>query len=80
MAPWQFETSDEADEFCREIMHEILARFPPLSEVQAIGLINRLWRGDPFTDELDLRYHRPPEVWAEHIHDFVPELIRRHGP
>lgn len=77
---WHFETSHEADDFCREIVREMVARFSPLSEDDAVRLVNRLWRGDPFTDELDLRYHQPAEVWAEHIHGFVPGLILRCGP
>jgi hypothetical protein len=77
---WQFETSPDADDFCREIVREMVARFPPLSDAEAVALVNRLWRGDPFTQEHDLRYHRPAEVWAEHMHDFVPQLIRSDGP
>ncbi|HEY1186459.1 MAG TPA: hypothetical protein VGE74_02330 [Gemmata sp.] len=77
---WQFETSPEADDFYRDIVREMVARFSPLSDVEAVALVNRLWRGDPFTHEYNLRYHRPAEVWAEHIHDFVPQLIRSHGP
>jgi hypothetical protein len=75
---WQFATDDESGAFCSEIVTGMIARFG-VGEIDAIALINRLWRGNDFLGE-DLRYHESPDFWAQHIHSFVPKLIRDCGP
>ena len=62
MPLWAFATDAESDAFCQEIVARIVRLFG-ISVEEAIGRINRLWRGIPFLGE-DIIYHETPDYWA----------------
>ena len=61
-ASWQFLTDAESDAFCRQIVAD-LARLFGVPTDEAVGRINRQWRGLAFVGE-DIIYHETPEYWA----------------
>jgi len=64
---FQFATPDaESMEFCGEVVQSML-QLHGISQREAVGRINRRWKGVDF-EEGDLRYHEPPEFWAEDIY------------
>jgi hypothetical protein len=65
-ALYEFVMDDQARAFCDEIATHMLRDFG-VSQAEAIGRINRQWRGVDFGDE-DLRYHETAEFWAYDIY------------
>jgi hypothetical protein len=68
---YRFETDAEARTFCDEIA-DIMSHKYGLTTDQSVTRINRLWEGDPFLGD-DMRYHRPVEIWADHIYQFYEQ-------
>lgn len=61
--PWSFTTDAKSHDFCRRIVAEMVRLFG-VSEEEAVGRINRGWRGQSLLGEFDLIYHELPEYWA----------------
>lgn len=68
---WQFVTDAKSDAFCREIAAELVRLFG-VSEAEAVGRINRGWRGLSIVGELNIVYHETPDHWA-HLMYFGPD-------
>lgn len=64
---WQFATNEKSDAFCREIVAEMVRLFGVSAE-EAIGRINREWRGRDIRDELSIVYHEDAENWAHDMY------------
>jgi hypothetical protein len=65
-SPWEFATDAESDAFCREIVAELVRLFSVPAE-EAVGRINRHWRGQAFIGA-DIVYHETPGYWAHVIY------------
>jgi len=65
--PWVFNTSRKGFIFCREILIEIISRFP-VTQLDAIYIINEHWRNTELVNEHDIAYHETPEFWAKHFY------------
>jgi hypothetical protein len=61
--PWQFATDAKSDAFCREIAAEMVRKYG-VSDEEAVGRINRGWRGQDILGEMNIVYHELPEYWA----------------
>ena len=59
---YQFGVNDEAESFCDQIVGRVVQLFG-ITEDEAVGRMNRQWRGLDFEKE-DLRYHQLPDDWA----------------
>jgi hypothetical protein len=65
-APWTFKTDDRSSAFCWEIVGESRRLFD-LSAEEAIGRLNRHWKGQEIVGE-DIVYHELPAYWAHVIY------------
>lgn len=63
---FEFIVDEEGRELCEEIISEMLRLFG-FSRHEAVGRLNRLWRGNDFEGPDDIRYHETPEFWARDI-------------
>lgn len=64
---FDFFVDNESKEFCVEIVEEMVREFG-LNREEAIGRLNRQWRGNDFTGEDDIRYHETSNFWANEIY------------
>ncbi len=62
-SPWQFATDGASDTFCREIAAAMVRLFG-VGEAEAVGRINRQWRGQDILGDEDIAYHETAEYWA----------------
>ncbi|HZG16477.1 MAG TPA: hypothetical protein VE710_15915 [Candidatus Bathyarchaeia archaeon] len=63
---WAFETDMEGYLFFKEILIDLISYFP-LTQSEAIDLINKQWQGYIF-DGINIIYHDLPDVWAGHLY------------
>ncbi len=63
---YEFHVDDEARSFCDAIVAGMMRRFS-IDEPEAVGRLNRLWRGVDFVAD-DLRYHETEEFWASDVY------------
>ena len=61
-----FQVDARGRAFCDRIADEMIRRFG-ISEDEALGRINELWRGVDFEPQ-DLRYHETEEYWANDVY------------
>ncbi|WP_338552517.1 hypothetical protein [Paenibacillus sp. KS-LC4] len=66
MNKYNFLVSIEAEQYCDEIIDEMVKLFS-LSYHEALGRINRHWAGNDF-DENSMLFHMLPEEWANDIY------------
>lgn len=64
---FSFETDRDGREYCEEIVGVMVALFE-IPEDEALGRLNRFWKGKPIVGEHDMVYHREPEYWAKTIY------------
>lgn len=62
-----FETDEESYLFCEEIAKTMVALFD-ISLAEAIGRVNRQWKGNNFLGPTDSRYHEDEAFWAKDIY------------
>ena len=60
---FEFRTTEEAFDFCKEIAECMIKDFG-ISQEEAIGRINQAWRNSHFDEEWDIRFHELPETMA----------------
>ena len=60
---FEFKVDAESEEFCNEIIAEMIKNFG-ISESEAIGRMNHLWKGQDFVGPDDIAYHETAEYWA----------------
>ena len=63
---FEFNTDEEAYEFCQEIVRMMMNDFG-ITEEESLIRLNKHWRGLGFED-LDIRYHEDPTYWAYQIY------------
>jgi hypothetical protein len=64
MGPFSFATDAKSEQYCREVVEELVWYFDVLPS-QALSVLNRQWRGLDFVGDHDLRYHLgEPCRWA----------------
>lgn len=63
---WSFETDIYGHFFFTEILIDLISYFP-LTQSEALELINDQWRGSTFVND-DILYHDLPDVWAAHLY------------
>ncbi|MBL0389095.1 hypothetical protein JJB07_21100 [Tumebacillus sp. ITR2] len=64
---FSFETSDEAYEFCKEIVEYMIRKFG-ITKEESVGRINEEFMNNDFIDEDDLRFHESDKYWAHLIY------------
>lgn len=60
---YEFDTDKQSKAFFDEIALRIFQLFA-IDEAEAIGRMNRLWRGQKFIGPDDLIYHEDEDFWA----------------
>jgi len=63
---FKFETDEEAESFCNQIVERTVSLFN-MSAEEAVARINRQWAGLPFVGS-DVIYHDTAEDWAKDIY------------
>jgi len=64
MSQYLFKTDERGENFCNEIVKEMINAFS-ISEEEALGRLNRSWTGiDTIDDDDDPVYHEDEEYWA----------------
>lgn len=64
---YEFETDIQSQSFCRLIVLDMIDRFD-IDEAEALGRVNRHWRGQNLTGEDLLIYHREVDFWSRDIY------------
>lgn len=61
--------TEEALEYIEQIARQIVLLFPVTMD-EAVGRINRFWKGQEFTSEakVDVLLHEEPDAWAKTIY------------
>jgi len=61
--------SQEALDYFEDIIREMLFLFP-ITRAEAVGRLNRYWRGQEFSSDLSVNMltHELPEFWAKTIY------------
>ncbi len=67
MNHYSFQVNEQSRLFCDEIVSKMIQLFD-ISESEAMGRINRQWKGDDFLDEYDIRYHETAGYWAKDMY------------
>lgn len=67
MDQFEFETDDESLGFCNTIILEMVKLFA-IGESEAVGRVNRFWKGQKIVGEDDLVYHEEENYWANTIY------------
>lgn len=67
MRQFAFKTDEESAEYCEAVIQEMVRLFD-ISEEEALGRMNRAWRGIEFVGDDDLIYHEDEEYWAKNIY------------
>jgi hypothetical protein len=62
-----FKTCAETLEFCELIVNEMSRHFGITPE-EAIGRVNRQWRGQNLTNPQDIIFHEDEDFWARDIY------------
>ena len=66
---FQFETDDEAYQFCVEIADLMVSLFGITTE-EAVGRINRDWKDKPIIGDNNMLYHETADYFAKKIYYF----------
>jgi hypothetical protein len=64
---YEFTTDSRSEAYMDKIAADMVRLFG-ISRAEAVGRINRRWRGRTFTGERDLIYHELPDNWANDIY------------
>ncbi|MEO8068888.1 MAG: hypothetical protein ABI599_14420 [Flavobacteriales bacterium] len=64
---YQFTTDEESRAFCDEVV-EIMKQTFGIADEEAVGRMNRLWKGGSFLGPEDMLYHEEPDYWAHNIY------------
>ncbi len=67
MSKFLFETDQQSEEFCLRIAQEMMMLFG-ITELEAIGRINRQWQGQKIVGPDLMIYHEDEEFWAKTIY------------
>lgn len=67
MSMFEFRTDNESETYCLDIVREMNRLFA-ISENEAIGRMNRAWKGIEFIGSDDLIYHEDEKYWANTIY------------
>ncbi|MGE0131418.1 MAG: hypothetical protein AB7U82_25330 [Blastocatellales bacterium] len=67
MSKFSFETDRQAEEFCTEIAKMMVKLFG-ITEIEAVGRINRQWQGQKIVGPNRMIYHEDTEFWAKTIY------------
>ncbi|MFM1652554.1 hypothetical protein ACI7RC_10695 [Brevibacillus sp. B_LB10_24] len=67
MGNFEFITDQESERFCKTIVEKMIDLFS-ISEEEALGRINRKWRGIKFVGEDHIIYHELEDFWAYDIY------------
>jgi hypothetical protein len=67
MSKFSFTTDSQSEQFCIEIADEMVKTFG-ISGEEAIGRINRHWKGLVLVGPYDLIYHEGKKYWANTIY------------
>ena len=67
MSAFEFETDDQSNVFCLEIARQMVEVFK-ITRQEAIGRINRDWRGLKLVGPEDMIYHEDEIYWAKTIY------------
>jgi hypothetical protein len=67
MSSFEFETDEQSSAFCEQIAEEMVELFR-ISREEAIGRINRDWRGLKLIGPDDVIYHEDETYWANTIY------------
>ncbi len=72
MSKFIFETDAETYAYCEQIVAEMMQLFG-IAEAEALGRVNRHWRGQSLVGAQDDLGHDLPEWWAKGIY-FPPNV------
>lgn len=67
MRKFNFKTDQKSNEFCENIISEMMDLFK-IADEEALGRINHCWRGIEFTGEDYVYYHEEEYHWAHEIY------------
>lgn len=67
MTGFEFKTDDQSEKFCCDVIEEMVVLFS-ISKQEALGRMNRLWKGLEFLGSEDLIYHEDETYWAMTIY------------
>jgi len=67
MSKYAFKTDAKSKKFCDDIVEEMVKAFS-ISEDEAIGRMNRLWKNIEIIGDDDPVYHEDEEYWARTIY------------
>jgi len=67
MAKFQFKADAEAKAYCERIAQEMVRLFG-IPEAEAVGRINRQWKGQKLGGEGEVLYGGDPPFWAKTIY------------
>lgn len=73
MTTYKFKTDAKSKAFCDEIVEDMARRFG-ISRAEAIGRVNREWKGRSLIGNVLIMYHEPEEYWAQRI--YYAESVR----
>ena len=67
MLQFEFETDDKSRTFIEDIVKEMMDLFS-ITRDEAVGRMNRLWRGQSFGGPEEVIFHEDEEYWAKTIY------------